>query len=253
KPAAVESRLTGDQIGCAVTRMISPKRAFAQTVFSSQPRTLTLLSGWIVSGLGCFLAILASAADSETPHLWQPVRDDVYLQEVGRKVVSDQPLNAVAAFARSVYVGSDKGLYRLNEDKLEPVRETGEPIRRLVVARDALWAMTGRGLHRLQDGTWKKISDEPVADVTGHLGEVMAASGTHLWRVRGDKLEALSMNEAPFAIGRVISHCETLYVQGGDRLTFVNGQTFGGFDVYSFAADQGWDWGDLPSRTVRDV
>src|SRR6185437_11908336 len=188
-----------------------------------------------------------------TPHLWHPVRDDVYLQEIGRKVLSDEPLNTVAVFAQKVYVGSGKGLYRLNDDKLEPVREMREPVRRLVTTRDALWAMTGRGLYRLQGGTWKKISDEPVADVTGHLSEVIAASGARLWRVHGDQIEALSTNEAPFAINRVISHCETLYVQGGDRLTFVNGQGFGGLDVYSFAADQGWDWGDLPSRTVRDA
>jgi len=207
----------------------------------------------ILPGLGCYLAVLASTANSQTPPLWHPVRDDVYLQEVGRKVPSDEPLNAVAVFEQKVYAGSDKGLYWLNDEKLERVRELDDPIRRLVSVCNALWVMTGRGLHRFQEGTWKKISDEAVADVTGNLGEVIVASGTRLWRVRGDRLEVMSTNEAPFAIRRVISHCETLYVQGGDRLTFVNGQAFGGLDVYSFPADQSWDWGDLPSRTVRDA
>ncbi|HXT39417.1 MAG TPA: hypothetical protein VN887_05290 [Candidatus Angelobacter sp.] len=233
--------------------MIPLKPGGARTISGPQQRVLASLERFVLPGLGCFLAFLASAADPETPHLWHPVRDDVYLQEIGRKVLSDEPLNTVAVFAQKVYVGSGKGLYRLNDDKLEPVREMREPVRRLVTTRDALWAMTGRGLYRLQGGTWKKISDEPVADVTGHLSEVIAASGARLWRVHGDQIEALSTNEAPFAINRVISHCETLYVQGGDRLTFVNGQGFGGLDVYSFAADQGWDWGDLPSRTVRDA
>jgi len=207
----------------------------------------------ILPGLGCLLAVLASIANTETPHRWRPVRDEVYLQEVGRKVLSDDPLNAVAVFAKMAYAGSDKGLYRLNNDKLEPVSEMGEPIRRLVTARNALWVMTGQGLHRFQEGTWKTISNEPISDLTGHLGEVIVAKGTRLWRVHGDGLEALSTKEASFAISRAISHCETLYVQGGDRLSFFNGQGFGGLDVYSFPADQGWDWGDFPSRTVRDA
>jgi hypothetical protein len=168
-------------------------------------------------------------------------------------VLSDEPLNAVAVLEKKVYAGSDQGLFRLNGDKLEPVREMGEPIRRLVTARNALWVMTGQGLHRFREGTWKKISSEPIADVAEHLSEVIVASGTRLQRVRGDGLDVLSTNEAPFAISRVISHCETLYAQGGDRLSFFNGRRFGGLDVYSFPADQGWDWGDLPSRTVRDA
>src|SRR5580765_7021738 len=222
--------------------MIPPKPACSGTVSWPHQRTLLHLGRLILPGLSCFLAVLASTANAETKHLWHAVRDGVYLQEVGRKVSSDEPLNAVTVFAQKVYAGSDKGLYRLSDDKLEPVREMGEPIRRLVTVRNALWVITGRGLHRLQEGTWKKVSDEAVADVTGNLGEVIVASGSRLWKVRGDGLEVLSTNEAPFAISRVISHCETLYVQGGDRLTFLNGPGFGGLDVYSFPADQGWDW-----------
>jgi hypothetical protein len=197
--------------------------------------------------------IFSSFAGSNTHPLWRPVPDEVFLQDVGRKITTGGPLNAVAVFDGKVYTGSDKGLFKLNGDKLDPVAEIHEPVNRLVATSDALWVLTGHGLHRYRSGAWKKISDEPVADMTEHLGEVLAANGNHLWRVTGEKLESLSTNNAPFAITRLVSHCETLYVQGGDRLTFVNGQRFGGLDVFSFPADQGWDWGELPSRTVRDV
>ena len=207
----------------------------------------------LLSALGSLAMVAPAFAGSNAVHLWRPVRDEVFLQETGRKVASAEPLSAVAVFEGKVFAGSDKGLYELNGDKLEPVSQMRETINRLVATSGTLWAITGHGLWRYQSGAWQKISEDPVTDVAEHLGEIVVAGGNHLWRLHGDKLETLSTNEAPFGISRVVSHCETLYIQGGDRLTFLNGQVFGGLDVYSFPADLGWDWGDLPSRTVRDA
>ena len=103
------------------------------------------------------------------------------------------------------------------------------------------------GLLRLQHGGWKKVSGETVNDVCEHRGEVVVAQQNRLWRVVGDALEPLVKAESPFPVSRLISHCETLYVQGAGRLTFVEGQRLGGQDVYDSYADQAWDWGSLPS------
>ncbi|MBI3416217.1 MAG: hypothetical protein HY043_13055 [Verrucomicrobia bacterium] len=195
----------------------------------------------------------APLAAAQPERLWQSARDEVFLQETGRRIPAPEALEAVAIFNRKVFAGSSKGLYQLDSGRLLPVAEFREPVLRLVTVGDSLWAMTGRGLHRQHAGAWKKVSDETVTDVAGHLGEIFAASGNHLWRVRGDKLEPASTNEAPFTIARIISHAEMLYVQGGDRLTFWDGKGIGGVDVYDSRADLGWDWGELPSRNVRDV
>ena len=190
-------------------------------------------------------------AASELPAQWQAARDDVFLDEVGRKITTAEPLVAVAFFNGKAYAGSDQGLYQLDGDAL--VLQLHEPVTRLVTTRDALWAMTGNGLNRYQAGAWKKISGEPVTDVAEHLDGIVVSIGSRLWRVRDDRLEPLSPVDGPFAIARILSHCETLYVQGGERLTFFDGRRFGGLDVYGFPADQGWDWGNLPSTTVRDA
>ncbi len=203
--------------------------------------------------LACCVVAMDAQSAPDLPHLWQPVSDGVFLQEIGRKVSSAEPLNAVASFAGNVYAGSDKGLYRLDGDELVPTPELHEPITRLVSGAGGLWAITGHGLYRLQTGGWKKISGEAVTDVAEHRDETIAAIGNRLWRVQGDSLEPLTNAESPFVITRVLSHCETLYLQGGNRLTFLDGQRFGGLDVYGFPADQGWDWGELPSTTVRDA
>ncbi len=198
------------------------------------------------------LALPGHAASNATPS-GQSHSDAVYLQETNRKISSAEPLNSVAVFAGRVCVGSDTGLYELNGDKLIRKPDFAEPVKRLVGIRDTLWAITGRGLHRLQSGAWKKITDELVTDVTAHLDTVVVSAGKRLFRVNGEVLEPLAKAECPFSITRVISHCETLYASGGGRLSFLEGERFGGLDLYGFPADQTWDWGSLPSTDVREV
>jgi hypothetical protein len=233
--------------------MSSPLRRFIGLVPGYTTRTDAVPGRLLCGVAACWFFIYAGRAASAAPRLWQPAGDDVFLQEIGRKVSAGEPLNAVAVFAGQAYVGSDKRLYQLEADKLNPAPGMHELILRLVTSSDALWAVTGSGLHRFRGGAWKRISDLVVTDVTEHAGEVVASIGNRLWRVEGDRLEPLLNAECPFAIRRVVSNGETLYVQGGDRLTFSERKRFGGLDVYGFPADQGWDWGALPSPNVRDI
>ncbi len=199
---------------------------------------------------------LATAAPTlgapDHPQAWQPMRDDVYLQEVGRQIASAEPLTAVAVFDDQVYAGSEQGLVRLDADQLAPVVKMSEPIRRLVATRDALWAITSQGLYRFQRATWTKISAEPVTDLTEHLGQIIVSTQSRLWRVEGDALMSLVDVDAPFPMTRVISHCETLYVQGKGRLTYYDGDRIGARNVYQWSSDKTWDWGRLPSLNTRD-
>lgn len=207
------------------------------------------LSLFAIAIAGLVLPIPAASGS----RLWQPAPDDIFLQEVGRKVSSPVPLTAVALFENHLYAGSTQGLWRLESNRLAHVPELSGPVTRLVAAQDALWVITPGGLHRYRTGAWRKISDLPVTDLAEHTGELLVPAGRRLWRVDGDVLQTRTTNESPFHIARVVSHGQILYVQGEGRLTFLEGERFGGFDMYDSASDQSWDWGELPSTNVRDV
>ncbi|MBA4106258.1 MAG: hypothetical protein C0485_10910 [Pirellula sp.] len=192
-------------------------------------------------------------ADPPQRRASEAVVDEVYLQEVGRQIPSSVPLTGVAVFGKRVFVGSDQRLFVVESEQLVPVAELSQPIRRLAATETALWAMAGDGLHRLQDGAWQKISGESFNDLTTHLGETIVASGRRLWRVVGDGVQPYTAGESPFPITRIISHCETLYVHGSGRLTFVDGDRIGAKNVYEWPSDKAWDWGMLPSVATRDA
>ena len=181
----VVRRLTRKQFGCALAAMFYRLPGFIERDLRKVTRQSSSWSTFFVLAAGCWFSSFAAPAASPPPRQWQPGRDEVFLQEVGRKVASAEPLSAVAVFEGKVYAGSEKGLYQLDGDRLAAVPELQDPITRLVKSRNALWAMTSRGLHRYQTGGWRKISDEAVTDITEHLDDIVAAIGNRLWRLRG--------------------------------------------------------------------
>lgn len=207
---------------------------------------------FIFLGLSGFSALTATAGLADT-HLRIPVRDDVYLQEIGRKVAAPFSLTSVAVYEGKVYAGSSAGLHQLNGENWAPVSAVSAPVSRLVVTSKALWLISSQGLHRNQSGLWMKISDQPANDVAEHLGEVIVAAGRRLWRVAGDRLKPVTGKESPFNLTRVVSHNETLYVQGPENLTLFAGDRFGSRNVWNWGSQSVSDWGELPSRTLRDL
>jgi len=184
----------------------------------------------------------------------QALPDSLFLQEVGRRVPETPALAAVAVSAdHQVFCGGDSGLFRLEKGHLVAESSLAGQVRRLVRADGHLWAMTAAGLFRLDSSRWTRISPEPVTDVVRFRDEVLAASGSRLWRVKGDTMELLEAGTSRFGITRLAPHHDTLFVHGPGRLApFASGQ-FGGLDAYTWASDQAWDWGALPSPVTRDV
>ena len=77
--------------------------------------TLTALSRYVSISLCLWLVNISYAAvpaqevsrtppGSQVRRLWAPVADEVYLQEVGEKVVTDKPAAAVALRGEAAYV-----------------------------------------------------------------------------------------------------------------------------------------------------
>ncbi len=206
-----------------------------------------------VFGLSLVLGPAVEAAEPAGARGGQRVRDDVFLQEVGRQVVTAEPLTAVALHGSEVFIGSGKGVMRLVGGTLVEDAAMRAPVRRLVSAGGDLWAVTALGLRRLDTTGWKAVGDEAVSDVCEHRGAIVTAAGRKLRRVRGDVLEPIGDVEAKFDITRLVPHQGSLYLHGAGRLTTYAFGTFGGKDAYDFPADQTWDWGALPSPVTRDA
>ncbi len=225
----------------------------------SLPNFLTTRSrfGWcralLFSGLALAVSPRLLGALSGTHFAHTPIRDDVFLQETGRQVAWPDPLTSVAADGDAVFVGTSQGLLSLRGTNL--VAEPAMPfsIQRLVLAGGKFWAMSSGGLHCRNTAGWKQVTKEPVTDLCQFRDQVVAAIGNRLFRVDGEKLEPWTTNAARFAITRVVSHNDTIFVHGPGRLAPLSLKAFGGLDAYTWAADQAWDWGSLPSTTTRDA
>lgn len=200
--------------------------------------------------------IATSATGGELIRTFRAARsvpDGPYLQETGRKVTMASPATAVAALPGLVFVGTQDGVRRWDRDGLIAEPGVTSAVHRLVVARGVPWAMTSAGLFRRTAGGWQSVSTLPVSDVANYRDETIAASGNHLFRVRGSSLEPWSTNAARFPVTRLVAHHDSLFVHGSGRLTTFAFGKFGGLDAYGFPADQAWDWGALPSVTTRDA
>ncbi len=114
-----------------------------------------LYRAWLAV-LGVILC--AGSAWSEDPflrdpdqRLWNPVADDVYLQELGSQIQTDRPILSVADYDGTLYALTDQGGYRLDGKHLERVPELPAGLQRLRVLDDALWAMGSVGQSRAGD------------------------------------------------------------------------------------------------------
>jgi hypothetical protein len=211
------------------------------------------LFGLVLAGLATALNTLWATVIPGTFPAPNSIPDTPYLQEVGIQVSHPDALTSVAIHEGQAFVGSSRGLLRLDGTSLSPDPGCTQAVRRIVSTPGALWVVTAPGLLRRTAGGWTRISSDPVSDLALFRDQPVAAVGNQLWQVRGDRLEILSTNSARFSITRLAVHQETLFVHGPGRLAPYASGVFGGVDAYTWPSDQAWDWGTLPSPVTRDV
>jgi hypothetical protein len=195
--------------------------------------------------MSCSTAALAGLPIPENPR-WRPVRDEVYLQEVGRRIMTDAPVLAAAVHDGVLYTGNGKGVQQLAGDERVDAGGPDGPVRRLKSLGGALWALPENGLWRYAGGTWTRVDAGSFTDVCLHLGQTIVSSSSHLYRVDGNNLVQLDDRERGPAILGVASYCETIYVRHADRVGLLRGRRLVYEDVQ--------DWGHLPLASVtRDM
>jgi hypothetical protein len=202
----------------------------------------------------CLANLAAMAAPAGFQFTGAPIRDEVFWQEIGSKAPSSTALNSVAVVNGAVFAGTAKGLLSLKGAAWSEVAGVTGPVNRLKRAGTNLWAFTPKGAFSFGGSDWRREGTNIFSDVTEHLGKVVFAGGKGLFvqDISGG-FSQIGTNDAPFAMARAASFQESIFVQGGARLTTFDGVVFGGKDMYGFPADQAWDWGALPSQTVRDI
>src|SRR2546427_7170460 len=97
----------------------------------------------VVAVLAAALAATKTAqgAEPQQTRLWKPVADEVYLQEVGEKVVTQQPITCVAVESETVYavIGGQVQILRNGSLQLDSGAPTS--VGRLRTLNNDLWAL----------------------------------------------------------------------------------------------------------------
>ena len=202
-----------------------------------------------IMGISIALALAATVgtAQAKAPR-WRPVEDVVYQQEVGYRIPTDTPIQAVAVFGGDVYTGGANGLQRLvGREGFDSVSGAPhEPVHRLAAIHGALWLVTEKGLHRFAAGVWQRVAEGDFADVCAHGGDVMVAGREGLSRFGDNGLDPLtSSRRGPATLLAAASYGETLYCLGKERLALFDGQRYEWEDVI--------DFGEFPVTEMRDV
>ncbi|HTL17333.1 MAG TPA: hypothetical protein VL793_08855 [Patescibacteria group bacterium] len=218
----------------------------------------------------CGLQICAGADDdthaAKLPRRWKPVPDIVYLQEVGEKIPTDQPLTSVTVHNSTAYVVNGERLKYVANNVLTDVPGAPEDIQRLKSLAGALWASAPSGTYCFSSNSWERVEEHPFVDFCVHLGKVYGATRDEIFRFDSQRFVSirpangyLSSDSTvltedfqqvlvdPVQIGpidRLASYSGTLYLLRPGGLALMEGRTFVPDPI---------DWGMLPSPLTRDL
>ena len=229
------------------------------------------LSGVVFMLLFCGAQEAPVSADSFTNsanrRLWQPVADEVFLQEIGEKVLTQAAITSVALHNHILYLVTG-GILKVLGKSGALESDSGAPanVHRLRSLDGALWATTEKGCYRFVGKEWQRIDEREFVDFGLHLGKVYATTRQDVFRFEDGKFVNvkphggyLSSDDAVFTedfnqvladpvelghIDRIASYSGTLYLLQPGGVALLEGKTFVPNPV---------DWGSLPSPVTRDM
>lgn len=233
-------------------------------------RGCRLYSGWL-AWIGAVLC--AGSAWTDDPflrdadqRLWQPVADDVYLQEVGSQIETDRPILSVAHYQGVLYALTDQGGHELVGQQLRRVADLPAGLQRLRVLDGALWAMGPVGLYRMEGDRVQRVGDQAFVDACLLNGVVHAATTMDVYRYekgrldnlepqtgyrstnitfhREDGTQVLPRRERIGPLTRIAAYSGTLYGLRPNGLVLLDGD---------LVDPRVAEWGLPPSPEIRDM
>ncbi len=199
-----------------------------------------MLKNWITFVMTLIVFVTPALAELPIPKnpQWKPIVDEVYLQEVGNRIETENPLFSVALLGGSAFVGDPNGVHRIEGDRIVDTGGPTSSVTRLKALDGSLWAVAEDGIWQYDDEDWTKIASGSFVDICEHNGEVVVASNKTLSILNGKDLESIDGNRSPFPILGVESYSENLYVRHTDGVGVLHD---GRFDYENVQ-----DWGHLP-------
>ncbi|MBI2425579.1 MAG: hypothetical protein HYV27_22330 [Candidatus Hydrogenedentes bacterium] len=192
------------------------------------------------------LALLFLQTTLAAAPAWQPVADEVYLQESGSQLPTSKPVWALAIYQDELYLGFGGGVERLAADQaLVPLPEVAGFVNHMRVAGNALWVFTDNGLDRFDGKGWQHIAGKNLEDVCTLHGQTYVLADQRIYTYAGGELHPIDGAEtSPGPLYRLAPWAESLYCMGYDRLVLFDGKRFQHTDLLEFGA--------LPSKDTRD-
>ncbi|MCA9731038.1 hypothetical protein KC799_02850 [candidate division KSB1 bacterium] len=228
-------------------------------------KSVKIASTKVIVSIFVIYATLSAGQQNTEKHLWKPAADEVYLQEVGQKITTDNPVTAIAVFDDVCYAVIDNTIFKLENDNLAAVKSAPIQVNKLMALEGSLWALSDKGLFRFFNKKWQKLDDQKFVDLCLHQGALHAATRDAIYRLEEDKLvniepeggyytsnTTMMMEDGtqiladPVRIGPVsgiTSYTGTLYILGPGELALFDGKIVN----HDFI-----DWGTLPSQETRD-
>lgn len=217
------------------------------------------------------LSMVAGAANVEHGYfagesLWKPVADEVFLQEIGSKVATDAPIQALALFNGDLYAVINGTAHRLNNGRFEAIPEAPSNIAVMKSLDGAIFASTDNAVYRFDGSQLTQVFDEPMVDFCIHNDAVLGATRDDVYRFEKDRFvlakpetgylssdstmvmpDGTQVLADPVRIGpieRIASYSGTLYLLQPQRLALIDRMVFVPDPI---------DWGMLPSDVLRDM
>lgn len=198
--------------------------------------------------------------------LWQPQKDEVYLQEVSEKIPTDKPVQSVAELDGKCYALISNKVYVLDNGELKPDNSAPSEIQKIQKENNLLWALTFNGIYLLEGNKWQKIDDKKYIDLCTLNGAVHAATKDDIYRFDGKKFsstkpaggyyssnmtmvmeDGTQLHADPVELGPITEiepYSGTLYVLRPGKLVLFDGLVVNEDFI---------DWGTLPSNETRDL
>lgn len=174
---------------------------------------------------------------------WEPVVDEVYLQEIAEGIASDVPLHDVAVVDGVAYAATDRGVFQAANGDLTPTHGLKRAVSKLVAIDDTLWAIAENGVWRFDGGEWRRVVDGTFVDIIKHLGRIVVATPDAISALEHDALVQLNEGKPSAPIRGLASYSETIYVLHDSSVAFLDRGQFNYNDVD--------DWGHLPYGAIN--
>lgn len=216
------------------------------------------------------LSILSGSLIAQYPYktsqrLWKPQQDDIYLQEVAKKINTERPVQAIAVYEGRCFVVLDGKIWLLENDIFTVEKNAPVGVKRLIPAGD-LWALASDGIYRLKSNKWQKIDNQEYVDICVHQGILHGATKEEIFRLENDKFVSIKpqggynssdvtmlmedgtqLHAEPVRLGpitRIESFSGTLHVLQPGKLILFDGKVVNKDFI---------DWGTLPSSNTKDM